>query len=120
MRVFLSCNLPDCIKEYTQSLPQQISGTTFTIPKQPDLTIKFFGNISENTVEAVIARLSNIQCTPFVVRLDGLHTFDEPIPKTVWVGLTPTQPLISLHDTIEEALMPKRSSLCSPHHYRKS
>lgn len=120
MRLFLSCNIPLKITTYLQSLAEQVSSlntATVTIPKQFDLTMKFFGDVSETAIPELCHRLESIHISPFEVALEKIHVFDEERIRIVWVGVAPKEPLFSLHAAIEKALLPlfPQDDRFSPH-----
>jgi 2'-5' RNA ligase len=106
MRTFLSCPIPEEIILYIKSLIPLLPDAKYIVPKQHDLTMKFFGNVPNTTVPELVERLSLIQFTPFEARLSTLGVFSETLIRVVWVGLQPTKAFQELHEQIETALFP--------------
>ena len=106
MRLFLSCKIPDKISSYLREVTKQLPKASLTIPRQFDLTMKFFGEVSESLTAELDQHLSLLNFPPFEATLEKINVFSEKKTHTVWVGLSPKEAFFSLHRAVEKALFP--------------
>ncbi len=112
MRLFLSCEIPEKISGYIHQLAKQLPEARVSVPKNIDLTIKFFGDVSDAKLEEIRQRLSEMKFKPFKAMLNGIGVFTEDFIRVVWVGLTPSEKFEELHimaDNALEKLFPKEN-----------
>jgi 2'-5' RNA ligase len=104
MRLFISCPLPEKVCAYLHHLASHLPSATLTIPKQFDLTLKFLGEVSDDSVQKIIEAISSICFAPFTMTLGSLGSFSDRIVKVVWVGIVPCEPLMQLQSSIDRVL----------------
>ena len=106
MRTFISCPIDKQLEAYLQKLCLALPEGKFIVPKQFDLTIKFLGEISDETMAAIREKLQHLRIAPFEASLQaGVSVFSERHIRTVWVGVEPAASFIALHAQVEEALV---------------
>ena len=106
MRLFLACRLSENLDAYLRKIASMLPESRQTIPKNFDLTLKFFGNVSESEAEQIKQKLSSLYFEPFETHLDGIQVFSERLIRIVWVGLSNSDKFIELHHQIESSLSP--------------
>jgi 2'-5' RNA ligase len=58
-------------------------------PENIHITMRFLGNVSENTVEKIFGSMQKLNFTPFDVKIHGVGAFpDVRYPRVVWAGIT--------------------------------
>lgn len=105
-------------RELTASLP----GTRWVNPETIHLTLRFFGDIPEESLEKIgevmlsVGRLS----APFQTEAAGVGAFPSLVrPRVIWLGVRGGPPLAVLHAAMEEGLkqigFPGEDRPFSPH-----
>jgi len=114
IRAFLAIDLPEnylvgltAVQDY---LKKSGADVRWTKVSSIHLTLKFFGDISEDQVETITVAASPITgVTPaFSLKGQGVGTFPNPkSPRVIWLGLSgETEILASLVQDLEQALAP--------------
>jgi 2'-5' RNA ligase len=105
MRCFIAIDLPDDVKteliRIQDILAQHFEGNLVS-PENLHITLKFLGNIDEDTFEKTHTILSSISHDIFNVNLQEISVFTEKDIKTAWVGISG----IPLHQALNTALKP--------------
>ena len=109
MRLFISIEMPDEVKEYLGSIQQNLDFSKDKVkwvsPNQMHLTLKFLGKVQADKVKDVIAALKEIKVVPFSVNLGSIGVFpNENYIRVVWVGLNPEKGILELQKNIDESL----------------
>ena len=103
MRLFIAIDFKEQ-EGYLKSLQEQLPSDDIVKIKKVKkfhLTLKFLGEVEEDQVEEIKERLSKIKFKPFTTTLTGLGFFpDKKYVKVIWIGCTPTEPLIALEEQI--------------------
>jgi 2'-5' RNA ligase len=126
VRAFLAIPLPRQLRESIRSLQSdlqvRIPGARWTRPDNLHLTLHFFGEIEQETLEKFkVSVLSVRLCQrPFQVEVRGLGAFPNPHrPRVIWLGLEPRDQLRQLHRVSQNCLLQAdlttESRLYSPH-----
>lgn len=114
IRAFLAVDLPEiyraelaAVQDYLKKSGADVRWTSAT---GIHLTLKFFGDIEEDQVEALAAAASGITAaTPcFNLGVEGVGTFPGPRnPRVIWLGLSgQTDTLANLARNLEQAFVP--------------
>ncbi len=110
LAIELSEGLKETVAEYIRELGQVPSRIKWVSPLQTHLTLKFFGSITEETIENIFRTLSPVLSTypRFCLTLKGLGAFPNLFrPRVIWFSVGgETKILQGLHQTIEQALIP--------------
>ncbi len=112
MRAFISINLTDPIREsileFQESQGKIIRNIRWTKPENIHLTLKFLGEIEEETVNKLAETLQPIegQFSPFPVDIGSVGKFPPKGPLSIlWVGLLKgTSGVMALENSIREAM----------------
>ncbi|OAQ21870.1 RNA 2',3'-cyclic phosphodiesterase [Thermosulfurimonas dismutans] len=111
IRCFLAIALPERIKEILAGLQKELktigANVRWVRPDGFHLTLKFFGNIPEEKLPALVRATEKAKddFNPFELSLSGLGFFPEKgPPRVIWVGLSgELEPLLALQRRLEKA-----------------
>ncbi len=111
MRCFLAVALPEEIKEILRGLQEELrpvgTGVRWVRPEGFHLTLKFFGEIPEGKLPALVraAEKTARDFEPFELTLSEIGFFPERgAPRVIWVGLSgEIKTLTELHRRLEKA-----------------
>ncbi len=110
-RAFLAIPLPqqlrDSVSAFQRQLQTQIPDARWVRPKNLHLTLHFFGEIGEESLEKIkVSVLSVKGCRrPFLVEVKGLGAFPHlHRPRILWLGLEPKAQLRQIHHDCSKAL----------------
>lgn len=94
MRTFIAIELPEEIKQALSSIQNRLKETEADVqwvkPQNIHLTLKFPGDINEETIEKIKDILGEIAETtpPFQMRIGSLGTFPKiDFPRVLWAGV---------------------------------
>jgi len=111
-RVFLAIPLPpqlkDSISAVQRQLQTQIPYARWIPPKNLHLTLHFFGEIGQETLEKIKVSVLSVKGykRPFLVEVKGLGAFpDRHRPRILWLDLEPKEQLRQLHQDCSKALL---------------
>ena len=111
VRAFLASPLPrqlqESIRVIQSELQASIAEARWTRPENLHLTLHFFGEIEQETLEKLkVSVLSVKGCQrPFQVEVKGLGAFPDPYrPRVIWLGLEPRDQIEQLHRATEQCL----------------
>jgi 2'-5' RNA ligase len=111
VRAFLAIPLPrqlqESIRVIQTELQASIAAARWTRPENLHLTLHFFGEIDQETLEKLkVSVLSVKGCQrPFQVEVKGLGAFPDPHrPRVIWLALEPRGQLEQLHRATELCL----------------
>jgi RNA 2',3'-cyclic 3'-phosphodiesterase len=127
IRSFLAIDFPKREKEivagYMEALRGIPSGIKWVSSYQIHLTLKFFGAITQETIEKISSTVSpfSLGFERFALTLKGIGAFPNLYrPRVIWMGFGgDTEILKELHEKIDQALMPlgiaKEERVFKPH-----
>jgi 2'-5' RNA ligase len=111
VRVFLAIPLPQQLKGAIQTLQKnlrsQIAGVRWVRPENLHLTLHFFGEVEQETLEKIkVSVLSVTGCNrPFAVEVKGLGAFpNRRRPRVLWLGLEPKDQLMQVYENCRQSL----------------
>ena len=89
MRTFISLNIPENIKEEITKIQNSLPEFTGkkTECENLHLTLKFFGEINEETLKKIKSRLDEIKIDKFETEIDEIGVFSPEFIKIIWVHL---------------------------------
>jgi 2'-5' RNA ligase len=79
-------------------------GLRLVKPELVHITLKFLGDVPQETVAAVAEALGGVKAAPFPVRVNGMGAFPGRTVRVVWLGLEGD--FKELHEGIEKATGP--------------
>jgi len=106
-RLFVAIDLPDATRQSLAGLDPHIRGVRWTDHSQMHLTLAFFGDVAENTENALREKLSAIEFGAFFLPVTGVGSFSaRGSPKIVWIGVGKAHPhLFQIHKRVQEAAL---------------
>jgi RNA 2',3'-cyclic 3'-phosphodiesterase len=104
-RLFVAIRPPAAIRQVLLGAMGGISGARWQSDDQLHLTLRFIGEVDPHLADDIHAALGGIHQAPFEIALKGIGHFDRRgWPDAVWAGVTPHEPLHSLHKKVDAAL----------------
>ena len=104
-RLFVAVRPPAFVRAQLLDLMEGLQGARWQDEDQLHLTLRFVGEVERHQAEDVAAALGTIHHPAFDLALSGLGSFARRgTPVTLWAGVTPHEPLKSLHKKIDQAL----------------
>ena len=104
-RLFVAIRPPDRIRALLIGAMGGISGARWQSDDQIHLTLRFIGEVDRHRAGDIHAALGAIHHPRFEIAVNGLGTFDRRgQPETVWAGITPHEPLKTLHNKVDQAI----------------
>lgn len=105
IRLFVAIDLPASVRQRLQGLCAGVPGAKWSKNDQFHLTIRFIGEVDGAVFRDVVNALQPIDAPPFDLQLAGVGTWgDRRRAHVLWVGVRASEPLVRLHDKIENAL----------------
>ena len=105
MRIFLSIDIDDTLKDKLLKLQGQLKGATLKKVKSFHLTLKFLGDVDEGKLPELVYVLDRVSFAPFSFGLDSCGTFPEKgKPRVIWAGVSPEAEIKALQAGIEDAM----------------
>lgn len=126
VRAFLAIPLPEEVllraRQIQKALAAPLPGVRWVRSEAMHLTLRFFGEVSEETLDRVGEVMLSVGrlCSPFRVEVIGAGAFPSPArPRVFWLGFGGEEPLLALHAALEEQLagigIPAEKRPFSPH-----
>ena len=104
-RLFVAIRPPEAVRALLLGAMGGISGARWQTEDQIHLTLRFVGEVDRHRAEDVAAALAGIHHPRFEVAINGIGAFDRRgQPETVWAGVTPHEPLKTLHKKVDQAM----------------
>ena len=87
-RLFLAITPPTSVRQTLVALQQPLRHVRWTPLDQLHLTLRFLGEVSNNTRDALTDRLANVEVKRFPLPLEGVGVFPlKGPPRVLWVGI---------------------------------
>jgi RNA 2',3'-cyclic 3'-phosphodiesterase len=120
LRLFVGIGFPPELKLRLSLLRPGISGAKWVDPGNFHLTLRFIGEIAEDTAADVDGALVRLRARQFPLQLTGTGVFvGGDKPRNLWVGVERSPALVILRDKIEQALvragLPSEPRKFTPH-----
>jgi RNA 2',3'-cyclic 3'-phosphodiesterase len=104
-RLFVAIRPPEAIRERLLDLMEGVKGARWQDEEQLHLTLRFVGEVDRHQADDIAAALGTIRHPPFEVAVSGIGSFDRRgQPVTLWAGVSPHEPLKSLHKKVDQAV----------------
>lgn len=105
-RLFVAIDLPAGIKEQLSILCCGLPGARWVAPDQIHLTLRFIGDVDSSVFTEVREMLTEINCEPFSLQLEGIGFFPpRGNPRVLWVGVRKNERLVQLRNRLESLLI---------------
>ena len=120
LRLFIAVDLPAQLRQEVAALCTAVRGARWVKPHQLHITLRFMGRTPEGELPEIFRRLALVGAPAFRLTLQGTGVFPaaERKPRVLWLGLSPTPPLLMLKREIDRAFAddtPDNNQEFSPH-----
>jgi RNA 2',3'-cyclic 3'-phosphodiesterase len=119
LRLFVGIGFPPELKLGLSLLRSGVPGAKWVDPGNFHLTLRFIGEIAEDTAADVDDSLVRLRARRFALQLAGTGVFGGDKPRNLWVGVERSPELLALHEKIEQALaragLPPEPRKFTPH-----
>lgn len=119
LRLFAALPLPEEIRARLRPLQRGVSGAAWRPPENFHLTLRFFGEVTEDLAEELDDELARVRVAPFALTLQGAGWFGGARPNALWVGVAASPPLTTLAGQCERAArrtgLPPEGRKFAPH-----
>ena len=102
-RLFTGIEIPEDVAQQLALLKGGIPGARWIEPSDYHITLRFIGDIDEETAERIDALLADIHYPAFSLKLAGVDFFGGHRPHSVHAKVIPTHELIGLQHLHERA-----------------
>ena len=104
-RLFVAIRPPEPVRRLLIDAMGGISGARWQSDDQIHLTLRFIGEVDRHLAGDIHAALGAIHHPHFEIAINGLGTFERRgQPETVWAGVSPNEPLKTLHNKVDQAM----------------
>ncbi len=119
-RLFVAIEIPDRVKEELAAIREELPGARWVRTDQMHLTLRFIGEVDDQTLSSVKEALSAVHGSPFQMAVTGIGHFPPSrLPRVLWVGLQAENDLFALQQEVEHAVqhagVPGDSRPFAPH-----
>lgn len=104
IRLFTGLEIPPSAAQRLSLLQAGLQGARWIDPENFHITLRFIGDVPEDTASEVDEALSHIYEDPFSLELHGIGQFGHDKPHAVWAGVAESAPLRALQAHQEIAL----------------
>jgi 2'-5' RNA ligase len=109
VRLFIAIDLPEAVAAEARALCQGLAAARWSDPAQLHLTLRFLGEIPDEGLVTLSAKLAAVVHAPFTLALRGVGVFPRQgrrPARVLWTGVAPEAPAVSLKAAIDAALGP--------------
>lgn len=104
-RLFVALKPPPPMRNALLAAMGGIVHARWQTAEQLHLTLRFVGEVDRHQAEDIAAILGSVHHPGFALTLDRIGQFDRKgRTDTLWVGVTPQEPVKQLHNKIDRAL----------------
>jgi 2'-5' RNA ligase len=106
-RLFIALTLPAPVRASLAALSSTLPGVTWTPEENLHLTLRFVGQVSEETYEKMRKQLAGVRIAAFILPLEGIGSFPPTGPaRVIWIGVGRGHPrLFQLRQQLDDALL---------------
>ncbi len=95
-RLFTGLEVPQALRESLSLLRGGLPGARWIDPENYHLTLRFIGDVDDETAREIGWQLGKIRCKDFELRLDGLLSFGGRKPRAIVAAAAPSQSVMEL------------------------
>ncbi len=103
-RLFTGLEIPAQTGLHLSMLRGGLRGARWIDPENYHITLRFIGDIDDRTADEVADALSRIRRDPVEIRLNGLGSFGNGKPHSIWARVEPSAQLAELQAEQERIL----------------
>ncbi|MDR2728376.1 MAG: RNA 2',3'-cyclic phosphodiesterase [Chitinispirillales bacterium] len=120
VRLFAAINMPENICDDISDIYEAIQDARWTPENQLHLTLRFIGDVNEDTAQTIDNSLRTVKFAPFTMQLQSVGFFPpRKEPRILWCGIVKNENLIRLQKHVEHAVitagLPHADRKFSPH-----
>jgi RNA 2',3'-cyclic 3'-phosphodiesterase len=104
LRLFVGIGFPPELKLRLSLLCSGVPGAKWVDPGNFHLTLRFIGEIGEDTAVDIDDALSRLRARRFTLQIAGTGVFGDR-PRNLWAGVERSPELVGLRDKIEQSLI---------------
>ena len=105
-RLFVGIDPPSWIKTHLLAFMGGVTKARWQRQDQLHLTLRFIGEVDRHCANDIAAALDGLHHPAFNLALSGIGLFDRRgRPHTLWVGVSPQEPVKTLHNKIDQAIV---------------
>jgi 2'-5' RNA ligase len=107
-RLFLALSLPEGVQRVLATLLEPaMPGVTWMRAGQLHLTLRFLGDVPEESLPRLTDELATVRVLPFLLPIEGVGTFPpRPPARVAWAGVAHADPrLLQLRQQVDDALL---------------
>lgn len=106
IRLFVALDFPTDVRERLAGLGGGVPGARWTEPANLHLTLRFIGEVADDTATDIDAALAGIEAPGFDLVLDGVGMYGSSRQaRVLWAGVEHSEPLAHLQGKVESALV---------------
>jgi 2'-5' RNA ligase len=105
LRLFVGIAFPPELKLQLSLLCSGVPGAKWVDPGNFHLTLRFIGEIGEDSAADIDAALSRLRARRFTIQIAGAGVFGGDKPHSLWSGVERSPELVGLRDKVEQALI---------------
>ncbi len=102
-RLFTAIELPADVAFRLSLLKGGLPGAHWLEPENYHVTLRFAGDIPDRAGDAFAEALAEIDEEGFALELEGVGSFGGDKPRSIWVGVQRSEPLVRLQKAHERA-----------------
>jgi 2'-5' RNA ligase len=104
-RLFAAIRPPADMRRSLLAAMGGVANARWQTDEQLHLTLRFIGEVDRHRAQDIAAALGSVHHARFELALDGVGQFDRKGRlDALWAGVTPHEPLKTLHNKIDQAL----------------
>ena len=120
IRLFAAIDMPENIRGDISEIYEAIPGARWTPENQLHLTLRFIGDVNEDTAQIIDNSLKTVKFAPFTMQLQSVGFFPpRKEPRVLWCGIAKNENLMRLQKHVERAVttarLPHADRKFSPH-----
>jgi len=106
IRLFVALDFPADVRDRLAGLGGGVPGARWTDSENLHLTLRFIGEVPEDTAADIDQALSEIEAPGFDLVLDGVGMYGSSRnARILWAGVERSEPLVHLQSKVESALV---------------
>jgi len=117
-RLFAALEIPYNILPPLALLRGGLPEARWIEPADYHITLRFYGDVGNETADEIAAALDRVEFAPFMLRLKGVHLFSPKKPHTLYAEVERSDELFALQEKIEHISLravPPETRKFTPH-----
>jgi len=117
-RLFAALEIPHQAQAALLALRGGLRCARWVEPADYHITLRFYGDVDNQTADALVSALDKVTAAPFALRLSGFGVFTANKPRSLYASLAESAPLLALQAKIEHysrLAVPAETRSFTPH-----